>query len=469
METLKQEDGPVRVDPCNALPMTAPSLVDNAATALVDMSRSASPPNLLEAKGSSTRRDRKRPKGEAPLVLSTRPMPLIASLMLVWARWRPLLYAPAVLQERTSRTRSLWRVRFCHWRAERRHAVVAADDFVTCEWQGLHPGDALLIVRNRKRQIMEEAMFVDWDGAGALSVSLGRGHKGEAFERVELSRIIIKKELFRALRQRQAALLMTSTLSSTAPPPTADIQSSPIPGDHCHQPSWTRPRASKGKKSSLAILAGSSFWITLGSLSVTAKRTQKAHLVTRIRALGGIVVEEDEEQEAENHLHGITPAAVMLISNSFCRTTKTFLALLLDIPIVSVDWLRACEMAGLRLPIDEYRIAVPGGGGLHSQSRGAGVTLLDGWTLAVEGSARFVQSWASVGRTAGAHLVPHYPELCDRGDEGGSQMRHKGVLVERLPSKSSRLARWATQAGIMLVTVEWMIGIIISGVPPDHG
>lgn len=318
---------------------------------------------------------------------------------------------------------------------------------------------------------MDQGVFVKWEGADALWISLGR-EDGLGAERVELSRIVIKRELFKTLQKRQSLPFMTDI----SHPPT-EICSSPIPSDD------TRTDFSLAKRPvhpRSTILAGRSFWLTLGSLPAAAKRTQKALLIARIQRLGGRVVEGEEEGErlcqADPAALGqaapaapcrTDPAVFCLLSNAFCRTTKTFLALLLGVPIVSVEWLHACELSGRCLSFDAHRIVVPERPPPPpplTSGRGRG-TPLAGWTLAIEGSIKFVQSWMLVSRIAGAHLVSHYPEMVPRDGPMAGRCR---VLVERFPSGSSRLARWAAQAGVAIVTVEWIIDIIISGTPPEH-
>ncbi|PJF16570.1 hypothetical protein PSACC_03570 [Paramicrosporidium saccamoebae] len=327
----------------------------------------------------------------------------LSSHMLVWARWRPLHYAPAILQERLSRTRDLWKIRFCHWK-ETRHKSIILADFSPCDIRSLMAGDAVQVVRNRKRMDFRVGEFERWIDAGSISVRIDN-----VSEKVDLSRVVISRKVFQSLKTERC-------LSSNLPT----------------SPATKRPRKTALKEWS--------FWITLGNLSSSAKRTQKSQLVTRIRSLGGTVLEDD----AIN----VNPERTVLLCNGFCRTAKTFLALALRVPIVRLDWLETCEQSKGFVPLESFAIPIMS----HSNAE---TKILQGWTIALEGPGSFRKGWTMVCQASGANIVPSLTNLDPAG-----QSR---VLVDQLPSGSSRLSRWASQTGIIIVTVDWLMNSILSG------
>lgn len=363
--------------------------------------------------------------------------------MLVWARWRPLLYAPAILKRRVSRTRNLWTLRFCHWKGDRA-CTLAGDELFPCEVRSLGPGDEVQVIRHRRKNVREGAIFVGWLGQpGLVQVRLTMG---DVEEQVELSRIVISRALFHHIRARSGGGTSSSLMIGPSP-----IQAQAV-GARVERRS-PAPRAPRKD-----LLRGYTFWISLGATGGAAsKRTQKSHLITRITGLGGVVLDEEGGSLEEI----LNLQKLILLSNGYCRTAKTFLALVLGVPIVHLEWLGICERQQslsptLPLPpLAEYLVKIPGRPATTEAAlfRASGQRfLMQSWTMGIEGGTNFVKSWSKVCRAAGALVI-----------EGGIAVLPAGrLLVQRLPSASSRMARTASERGIVIVTIDWLIDLIVS-------
>jgi hypothetical protein len=375
--------------------------------------------------------------------------------MLVWARWRPHYYAPAVLQNRASRTRELWRIFYCHWRdaSQHRSVTLPGDQLSPCDMSSLQPGDRIFIVRNRRKMDFNEGMFERWLDVGHLEANIeGR------MERVDLTRIIIDRIIFQNIHNRLQSESSSSIVSLSQEMrgmiPTSSNQSSAKSSNQSsakssnqssakssNQPSVRTSPMPRKKCKKREILKGYSFMISLGSLSVTQKRTQKSQLITRIRSLGGQILSDDAKVPKDN---------VILLSNGYCRTAKTSLALVKGLPVLRLDWLEACEQAWEFSSLQTFAVPIPGRVTMDKLDH-----LLDGWSIALVGSPNFVSGWRPVLMAAGANLVEQ-----DHINGSTDMVR---MLMETLPSRSSRLGRWTISSGVMVVTVDWLISSILSG------
>lgn len=399
--------------------------------------------------------------------------------MLVWAKWRYQYYAPAILKSRPSRTRDLWRVRFAHWRGPRAdeapsamagarggRTVCLAADQMTPLTGGLAEGQLIWIVRNRRKMQLTEGRFVQWKGPGRMQVNVREGPDGSCRgEVVDLQRILIDRLTFTQVRARGASVCPASSISSqmiehepdSGPEPELGPLSPQIPaplsaskvslGKRAH------PKSRRNHRRNGGILKGYTFWISLGGgLSETAKRTQKSHLISRIKALGGTILEVTSKRHgrlASSPSPEKDHSRTILLVNGHYRLAKIYLALVLGIRIVRLEWLEACERS-LSLPsLTAFAIPIPCDRPVDTSTR---CRLLSSWQIAVEGSNKFKASWIPVCKAAGATIRSTY---CDEGS-----MR---VLVESLPSATSRLARFAKETGIIVVTVDWLMQSILTG------
>lgn len=409
--------------------------------------------------------------------------------MLVWARWRYQYYAPAILQSRTSRTRDLWRVRFAHWRGPRtdeaastitgaggRRSVCLATDQMSPMTGELAKGQPVWIVRNRRKMQLTEGQFVQWHGPGRMEVAIGEAPGGDSYrgEIVDLQRILIDRLTFMQVRARGAASGLPSATSSqsigsgsgtgSGPLPEPPSSQAPPPSSTSRVVSLDKRTRSKPRRTHKngGILKGYTFLISLGGgLSETAKRTQKSHLISRIKDLGGAILEAPSSRESRALSFPLSTSPspspsyekdhsrTILLVNGYYRLAKIYLALVMDIRIVRLEWLEACERARSLPSLAAFAIPIPGNRPVDTSTR---CRLLSNWQIAVEGSTKFKASWIPVCEAAGATICLTY---CGEGS-----MR---ILVESLPSATSRLARFAKETGIIVVTVDWLMQSILSG------
>ena len=348
---------------------------------------------------------------------------ILSEQMLVWARWKPQYYAPAVVQARLSRTRDLWKVRFTHWQNPSRSATLSVDHLAVCDGDSLASNSPIYLVRNRKKMCLEEGAFINWVvGAAGMRV---RNSVGEE-EHIDLPRIAIDRVEFIKVRKRQQRRYASATLSQSSALPTDNI----FKGD---------------------LLSGYSLMISMGGLSATVKRAQKSHLVSRIRNLGGTFVPD----AFHVNFDCFDKEKTMLLANGYYRLAKVFFSITLSIPLVSTDWLSACESTGTFISPAAFAIDLPELRNPFSASRR---TLLKDWIMAVEGSVKFRASWTPVCMAAGASVVSSFTKL-PLGSNGLIR-----VLVEQYPSASTRLARFAKQSSVVsIITVDWIIRAILNG------
>lgn len=200
------------------------------------------------------------------------------------------------------------------------------------------------------------------------------------------------------------------------------------------------PRAKKTRKT----LTGYSCCVSVGGVPGKSQETHKSQIEAAVRRLGGRIVGGREIGDAPRE-------KALFLSPSYCRTAKTFLALVGGIPIVSTDWLDQCSQQHQLLDWRAFAINVPGRSCFGPQPR-----LLHQWVLVLEGSKAFRDSWDIVCRSAGAQIAVGVADL-DRRARARIISEHPGSPI------SSRTARVALEKGVAVSTVDWLIGCILAG------
>lgn len=403
---------------------------------------------------------------------------VLVSQMLVWAQWRPALYCPAILLERTSRTRQLWKVRYLHWRSERTPRIVSGDQLLPLVGASLKKGDPIHVVRHRRKMSYTLGSFISWSEDAQSIRFKGENRASETkteTETVELARVMIDKSLFtdrKATLEAKGCLYSSQLTQLTQCPSPAIINCSSNGGTLSHTPVSRKRRRIANNPS---LLRGMHFWISLGGgLSEAVKRSRKSQIVTQIHALGGMVSAENPslcDGGSKVEKEGDCPSgsgSLYLLSNVFCRTPKTFLAIVLGVPLIRVDWLDACESSGELLPMAPFAIALPDQSprclsqaqDLPSRKHCRGI--LAGWKLLLEGTTKFKSSWKPVIVATGATLVPDLKTLQVVVQHQTEITTKTRIIMEALPSASSRIARFANTQGISIVNIDWLMRSILA-------
>lgn len=290
---------------------------------------------------------------------------------LVWARWKSLYWAPAILKRRVSSTRDLWLLRFIHWR-ENRSTTLTGTEMMPCVCESLCPGDHLIIVKSRKRMDMRRAVFCIWEPDFKLRVSYNDTEKSGS-DVIDLSRVMIDSVLF---RRRKFELMSVSEQTQLSSLYSFSGLGQDLLHSNCKKQSLSHPSAKRKKDSK--PLAGLHFLISLGqgecfknsrsqikdvlvnqessnlhkelrsepkelliTKSSRAKvRIQRARLATRIVALGGVLASPDQGLKEIFDKHGRN---LLVLTDVFRRTEKILNALILGVPVIKIEWLNECE------------------------------------------------------------------------------------------------------------------------------